>query len=115
MIKGKALLVIDRLQARNPKEFHWDIHVMVQSLSCEDPGDEVNEMFGCMEYDIVRAPKSAYNMEVGDRLRVLVSFEIHYSCDYWGEHDAQLYLLRERVLRYQPYKYKKYPPKQRNY
>lgn len=105
MFKGRALLVIDRLHTDNPKEFRWDIDVMHQSINRDDPGGEVNEAFSCMSYDCLTAPDAAYRMKVGDRIRVLVHYEIHYTRgDGWEiDDDMDLYLERQRVLRRQPY------------
>lgn len=107
--KGKALLVIDRLHTDDPNKFHWDIHPFVLTGATEDPGDEINNAFWCMSWDSIQAPAAAYKMQVGDRIRVAVTYEIHFSYDnYSGEHDMNLYLTKERVLRYQPYNFKKY-------
>jgi hypothetical protein len=108
MFKGKALLIIDRLEANRPTDFHWDIDVRQLTLNCDDPGGEVNEAFSCVGWDSLPAPAAAYKMQIGDRIRVLVHYEIHFSCDYWGESDMDLYYERERVLRRQPYCEKKY-------
>jgi hypothetical protein len=109
MFKGKALLVIDRLEANRATDFHWDINVFQQSLNGDDPGGEVNEAFNCAEWDSLPAPAAAYKMQIGDRIRVLVHYEIHFSYDEWsGEHDMELYFERERVLRRQPYCDKKH-------
>jgi hypothetical protein len=108
MFKGKALLIIDRLHTDNPKEFHWDIDVRQFTINQDDPGGEVAEAFNCVQYDVIQAPAAAYKMQVGDRIRVLVHYEMHFSQDYWGESDMDLYYERERVLRRQPFKEKKY-------
>lgn len=102
MFKGRALLIMDRLDTE--RGFHWDIDARILSLNGEDPGGEVGEAFSCMEYDCIAAPPAAYRMAVGDRIRVLVHFEIHYSYDsYSGEHDMDMYFERIKVLRRQPY------------
>jgi hypothetical protein len=104
MFKGRALLIIDRLHTDSPNEFHWDIDVRQLTINQDDPGGEVAEAFSCAEYDVISAPPAAYRMQVGDRIRVLVHYEIHFSYDSWsGEHDMELYYERTRVLRRQPY------------
>jgi hypothetical protein len=109
MFKGRALLIIDRLHTDNSKEFHWDIDVRQFTINQDDPGGEVHEAFSCVKYDVLPAPSAAYRMAVGDRIRVLVHYEIHFSYDEWsGEHDMELYYERERVLRRQPYCDKKH-------
>lgn len=108
MFKGKALLVIDRVEASGNDKFQWDIHPIVLSLNRNDPGGEVDEAFSIMRYNYFPAPSAAYKMNVGDRIRVAVTFEIHYSQDYEGEWDMDLYLNRERVLRRQYYNSKKF-------
>jgi hypothetical protein len=112
MFKGRALLVIDRLETTNPNDFHWDIYPYIQRLNHDDPGDEVNEAFNCMKYDCIPAPDAAYKMTVGDRIYVLVHFEIHFTHDdYTGEHDFDMYLERQRVLKRQLYTEKKFRKK----
>lgn len=110
MIKGKALLVMDRIAAHNPKEFQWDIHVIELSCSSHDPGGEVQENFSCVEYDIHPAPAPAYKMAIGDRLRILVHYELHYTRgDGWlTDDDVDLYYERVKVLRRQPYSDKRF-------
>lgn len=106
IFKGKALLVIDRLDAGNSKKHHWEIHPFIQSLNRDDPGGEVPEAFSfIMGYNYHQAPAAAYKMRVGDRIRVQVTFEIHYTQGdgYSTDDDSELYLTRERVLRYQSY------------
>lgn len=107
MFKGRALLIIDRLNTE--RGFQWDIDARVFRLNGEDHGGEVDEAFSCMAYDCLTAPAAAYKMAIGDRIRVLVHFEIHYSYDpYSGEHDMDMYLDRQRVLRRQPYNDKRF-------
>lgn len=114
MFKGKALLVIDRLHTDDPKVFHWDINVIQLSCNRDDPGGEVAEAFSCVEYDCLHAPSAAYKMQVGDRIRVSVHYEIHFSRDYWtGETDMDLIYARQRVLRRQPYSENKF--RRKNY
>lgn len=112
MFKGRALLVIDRLEVIGSDKHRWDIQPYIQAMNHADPGDEVNEAFNCMAYNVIPAPAAAYNMAVGDRIRVLVHFEIHFFHDEMtGEHDFDLYLLREAVLRRQPYNENRYRKK----
>jgi hypothetical protein len=104
---GKALLVITRNE--DVSGYHWDITPYIQSINTDDPGGEVNEAFYfIMSHDYHPAPAAAYRMDVGDTIRVAVTFELHFSRDYWGECDSDLYLTKERVLRKQPYNEKKY-------
>lgn len=100
MFKGRALLVIDKLDSEHVP---WGIQPFVQAMNHEDPGGEVHEMFSCAAADCAPMPAAAHRMKTGDRIRVLVHFEIHFSRSWEGEHDADLYLERVRVLRRQPY------------
>lgn len=111
MFKGKALLIIDRLEPTNPKEYQWDIHPIILSLNKDDPGGEVDEAFSfIMQYGYHIPPAAAYKMAIGDRIRVAVTFELHFTKgDGWTtDDDSDLYLIKERVLRRQPYNSKKF-------
>lgn len=111
MFKGKALLVIDRLHCDRPGGFYWDIQPYIQSLNQDDPGGEVEEAFSCMAYNCLTAPNAAYKMQVGDRIRVQVSFEIHFHQSWEGEWDMDMYLTTQKVLRRQPYNFRQYRKK----
>lgn len=106
VFKGKAILIMDRLEANKPSEFHWDIHPYIQSINKDDPGGELTEAFSfIMAWDYHPAPKAAYRMAVGDRLVVAVTYEWHYTRGdgYTTDDDSELYLTKERVLYCRPY------------
>lgn len=94
MIKGKALLIIEKLYS---KYAPFDVKAYVQSCSC--PEYDMREDFSLMETDTFPLPKAAYKLNVGGRLWVSVVYQIKWHTDYWGETDAELYLLKERVLK----------------
>lgn len=103
IIRGKALLVIDRL---NSEHVRYDIHAFIRSCT---PGtdasyDCVQEAFWCAACGAHSVPNAAYKMQIGDRLRIAVTYQLTYTQDYWGEWDSDLVYLKERVLRRQPYK-----------
>ena len=112
VFKGKALLIMTRVEATNPKEFQWDIDARVLHMEQDDPGGEVNEAFEfIMQYGYHEAPASAYKMAVGDTIRVAVSFEMDFTRGYISDDDMDLYLIKERVLRRQSYNEKKFRKK----
>lgn len=105
MLKGRALLTIDRIDSLSSKEFRWDINANILTCNHDDPGGEVQEAFRCVEYDSMQAPDAAYKMEVGDRIYVLVHYELHFTKGdgYTTDDDADLYYERQRVLKRQPW------------
>jgi len=94
LIKGKALLIIEKLDSTHVP---FDVTAYVQS--CSDPEYDPREDFGFMETDTFPLPKAAYKLNVGDRLWVSVVYRLEWHTDYWGETDGELYLLKERVLK----------------
>lgn len=94
MIKGKALLIIEKLDS---KYAPFDVKAYVQSCSC--PEYDMREDFSLMETDTFPLPKAAYKLNEGDRLWVSVVYQLVWYTDYWGETDAKMYLLKERVLK----------------
>lgn len=103
-IKGKALLVIDRW-GENQSCGGWrgEVHAFIQSCSSAHWGayEAVQEMFQHMEYDLVPLPPAAYKMPFYGRIRVVVTYEVSFSADYFGEHDSNLEITKSRVLRKQ--------------
>lgn len=102
MIKGKALLVIDKLDS---KYVPWEVQVYIQSCSHED-AYWINDDFSLLETDALPLPDAAYKMNVGDRIRVAVTYEFHYiRGDGWTtDDDIELHYTKQRVLRRQPYR-----------
>lgn len=94
MIKGKALLIIEKLDS---KYVPFDVTAYVQS--CSDPEYDPREDFSFLETDTFPLPKAAYKLDVGDRLWVSVVYRLEWRTDYWGETDGELYYLKERVLK----------------
>jgi hypothetical protein len=111
IFKGKALLIMTRVEATNPKKFQWEIDAHVFTINRDDPGGEVSEAFEfVMQYNYYEAPARAYKMAVGDKIRVAVSFEMDFTKGdrYETDDDMDLYLIKERVLCYQPFNEKKF-------
>ena len=99
-ISGKALLVIERLDSKWVK---FRVHPFIQSCSGGDDGrDCVQGDFSCCDTDSLPLPNAAYKMQPGDVIRVAVTYEFTYTCDYWGEWDVDLTYRKQRVLRRQP-------------
>lgn len=103
MIKGKALLVIDKLDCQYVP---WDVTVFIQSCNYENAYDWINEWWSLLDTDSLPLPDAAYKMNVGDRIRVAVTYEFHYIYgDGWStDDDIELYYTKQRVLRRQPYR-----------
>jgi hypothetical protein len=100
-VKGKALLVITRREDCF-EGFCWDISCFIQSCSGnEDARDWVKDEFGCVEYDTHPAPSPAYQMEIGETIRVSVVYVLDHWTDYWGEGSSRLEYTKWRVLRRQ--------------
>lgn len=102
MLKGKALLVISRLEDASGG-YHFDVHTFIQSCSSQswDAHDCVQEEFNHMEYDVTPLPNQAYKLNVGDTLRVSVVYEIDFPSYENREDGADLYLTKVRVRRIQ--------------
>lgn len=100
-MKGKALLVITRLESDTG--FRFDIHPFIQSCSSnsDDYYGELMEVFSCVEYDVLPAPPQAYKIEIGETIRVAVTYYISYTQDYFGEWNCDLEFLKTRILRKQ--------------
>lgn len=92
MIKGKALLIIERLDS---KHVPFDVTAYVQSCSAE----RNDEDWGLLETDTLPLPSVAYKLKVGERVWVSVVYEFRYFCDYWGEWDVDLTYHKERTLK----------------
>lgn len=91
-MKGKALLTIERL---NSKWVPYDVYTTILTGYY----DYVHEEFQLLETDSLPLPDAAYKLKVGEKITVAVSWEFHYSQDYWGEHDVDLYYNRQRVIK----------------
>ncbi len=94
MIKGKALLIIEKLGSN-----HVPFDVTAHVQSCSSPVYDPREDFSLLETDTLPLPKAAYKLDVGDRLWFSVVYKIDWHTDYWGETDCELYYLKERVLK----------------
>ena len=96
-IRGKALLVIERLDS---KWVPFDVTPFIQS--CSDPRPEGRD---CVKEDfqmcssVLPLPSIAHKLKVGEVARVSVVYEFEYTTDYWGESDVYLTYHKERVLR----------------
>lgn len=103
MIKGKALLVITRLEDAHWGEKHWDVHAYVQTCSSTHYADHdcLVETIGLMEWELVPIPAIAHKIDVGDTARVSVVYEMHYPSRSNAEDGPDLYLNKERVRRIQ--------------
>lgn len=94
MIKGKALLVIERLDSK-----HVPFYVTAYIQSCSHPEYDPREDFSCLETDTLPCPDAAYKLNAGDRIWVSVVYQLEWHTDYWGESDAELYYLKQRVIK----------------
>lgn len=101
MIKGKALLVLTRLN-EDDADPRYEVTAFIQSCSGdEDSRDCAIEEFTHLEYDIHPVPGQARRLTPGETIRLSVVFEINYSRDYWGEWDSWLEFHKVRVRRRQ--------------
>ena len=97
MIKGKALLVIERIS-----KDHWYVCPFIQSCNGgEDHRMAAEENFQLLEYDCPPLPNCAHKLAIGEVVRVHVVFEFNFTTDYFGEHDVDLEYAKQRVLRRQ--------------
>lgn len=103
---GKALLVITRMHSEIwPDRFTFEVTPYIQSCSGNEWAREAAKQdFTLLNYDILSAPRAAYKLKVGDKIRVHVVYEFAYTRDYWGEDDVELVYHKEKVLRRQPLK-----------
>ncbi len=105
MVKGKALLVITRLEDASwgGGEKHWEVRYFIQSCNQAhyQHRDAVNECFDLMEWDLIPLPNQANKLNVGDTLRAAVVYEMHYPSYENREDGDELYLTKVRVRRIQ--------------
>ena len=94
MIKGKALIVVERLDS---KYVPFDVSVHVQS--CSEEEYSVEDDFECLSTDTLPCPDAAYKLKVGEKVWVSVVYVIEHHVDYWGEWDTELYYTKQRVLK----------------
>lgn len=100
VVKGKALLVIERLDS---KLVPFEVAVFIQSCSLPNKEEAVfSDDFGLLNTDTLPNPDAAYKLKVGGRVWVSVVYEFEYTRDYWGEYDVDLHYHRQRVLKRQP-------------
>lgn len=99
MIKGKAILVIKSLDS---KYVPFDVHPFIQSCSGNDEElDIAFEHFQLLDTNSLPLPNAAYNLSVGETLRVKVVYEFQFFQFYDGECDVDLIYHKEKVLRKQ--------------
>lgn len=103
MIKGKALLVIERTDSEYCP-FHVD--VFIQSTSHEDPYEGrviMEQEFEYLAYKSGRhaVPAAAKKLKEGERIRLYVVYECRWHKDHDGEYDSEIFYHKERVLRRQ--------------
>lgn len=100
-IKGKALLVINRL-ADSHGEKHWDVHPFIQTCSGNwEFRNWAYEEFQLMEWDLQPLPGRAHRMQVGETIRVAVAFEIFPPSRDYSDDGSTLVLNKVRTLRHQ--------------
>jgi hypothetical protein len=95
MIKGKALLIIERLDSA---WVPFDVVAYIQSCSIDD-SCPVQDNFECLNTDTLPLPRAAYKLKTGDKIWISVVYEFNYHQDYWGELDVDLEYHKERVLK----------------
>lgn len=95
MIKGKALLIIEKLDS---KWVPFDVVAYIQSCSCDDPY-AVQDAFEPLSTNTLPLPRAAYKLKTGGKLWVSVVYEFNYHQDYWGEWDVDLQYHKESVLK----------------
>lgn len=99
MIKGKALLVITKLDS---KYVPFDVQVYIQSCNGNEMHSDIAyENFMLLETNTLPLPNIAYQLEIGETARVSVVYEFVFTCDYFGEHDVDIMYHKERTLRIQ--------------
>ncbi len=108
MLKGKALLVITRMEDVHLSDggLHFDVSVFIQSCSSRNPEarDAVMQEFDLMEWELQPLPNQAYKLDVEDTLRASVVYEIHFPSYENREDGSELYLNKVRIRRIQRYK-----------
>ena len=98
-IKGKALLVITRLDS---EYVPFEVNAYIQSCNGgEIHEDSALETFQLLETDTLPLPNAAYKLSVGQTVRVYVVYQIDFSEDYFGESDVDMWYHKEKVLRKQ--------------
>jgi hypothetical protein len=95
MIKGKALLIIEKLDS---EWVPFDVQVYVQSSSSEDKWCN-DQDWECLSTDTLPVPDIAYKLNVGDKVWVSVVYQFNYHQDYWGDWDCKLDYLKQRILK----------------
>ena len=98
VIKGKALLTIERLDS---EWVPFEVHAFVQSCSMggESTRDMIAEDFGLLDTDTLPVPSIGHKLREGEKATVSVVYEFTYSHDYFGEYDVGLCYHKERVLK----------------
>lgn len=99
MIKGKALIIIERLDSEHVP---FDITVYVQSGGRGGYYEE--ETWDCLSTDTLPCPSAAYKLKVGEKVWVSVVYVIKHHVAYWGEWDTKLYYKKERVIKRRKFK-----------
>ena len=95
MLKGKALLIIEKLDS---KWVPFNVVAYIQSCSCND-SSVAQEDFALLNTGTLPLPNAAYKLKTGEKLWVNVVYEFNYHQDYWGEWDVNLEYLKERIIK----------------
>lgn len=99
-IRGKALLVITRRHSESGN--HFDVHAFIQASSGGwEHRDAAQEEFQHLEYDVLPLPNPAYRLEVGETMRIAVTFTFSYHRYSDGEVHVDLDYDKVRVRRHQ--------------
>jgi len=100
-MKGKALLVIEARGWQAP--MFYSVTTFIQSWNGHpDARDYLSEEFDSYFCDFI--PKGWGKLNDGDRIRVAVTFDITWTKYYDDDVDSEIYILKSRVLRRQPYR-----------
>ena len=81
-IKGKALLVITRLDS---ELVPFDVYPFIQSCNGNSvAGEIITEYFNLLDTGTLSLPDAAYKLNVGETVRVSVVFQFDFHVDYYG-------------------------------
>jgi hypothetical protein len=94
MIKGKALIIIEKLDS-----IHVPFDVVVYEQSSSSPNMTPCEDWDLLSTNTLPVPSVARKLQVGEKIWVSVVYDFSYHQDYWGEWDVNLIYYKERVLK----------------
>ena len=93
--RGTATLLITKMDSK------WvPFQVDVEDYEDQDPKahDFIHEEFSLLDTDTLANPDAAYDLKVGESVRVEVDYEFTYTTDYYGEVDCELEYTRQQVI-----------------